>query len=211
MRLGIDLGHATCGAVVTGHDGHTVAQAIVGSRLGTAGALGAVLTALGPRAASAESVALVTDFARWPEHPRPVALLRIAPASHPALALFADWPERTRSSVESSTAVVVGGATVTGRPLARLDRSALEAFARRAAAEGQPVFAVWATGAPAHPEPELEAAAVIADAVPGADISLSYEIGPAGNARTPPSSTRPWRAGRRPWSRTRCTHCVRQG
>ncbi|MDW6066183.1 hydantoinase/oxoprolinase family protein [Streptomyces sp. FXJ1.4098] len=69
---------------------------------------------------------------------------------------------------------------MTGRPLAPLDRTAVAAFAGRARESGVSAFALCAAGAPARPAPELDAAAVIADAVPGAAISLSHEIGSAG-------------------------------
>ncbi|MGW3564180.1 hydantoinase/oxoprolinase family protein, partial [Streptomyces sp. NPDC000941] len=85
-----------------------------------------------------------------------------------------------RTAVGALSAVVAGGSAVTGRPLAPLDRTAVAAFVGRAREAGVSAFAVCAAGAPARPAPELDAAAVIADAVPGAAISLSHEIGSAG-------------------------------
>ncbi|MFK4267762.1 hydantoinase/oxoprolinase family protein [Streptomyces milbemycinicus] len=188
MKLGIDLGRATCAAVLVAGSGRVAAQAVVDSAPGTAGSLRRALAALGPLPAPVDSVALVTDFARQPPPPPPrqpswlrrVAVLRIAPASHPALAPLADWPTAARTAVGALSAVVTGGSAVTGRPLAPLDRTAVAAFAGRARQAGVSAFAVCAAGAPARPAPELDAAAVIADAVPGAAISLSHEIGSAG-------------------------------
>ncbi|MFE2167138.1 hydantoinase/oxoprolinase family protein [Streptomyces sp. NPDC059447] len=180
MRLAIDLGRATCVAVLVDRDGRTVAEAVVDSRPGAAQSVRDVLAELGPLAAAAESVALVTDLARRSPRPQRVALLRIAPTSHPALAPLADWPEAARAAVDALTARVPGGATLTGRPPAPLDRDAVAAFARRAREAGISAFAVCAAGAPAEPGPELDAAAALADTVPGAAISLSHEIGSVG-------------------------------
>ncbi|MGW3562442.1 hypothetical protein ACWDSL_00805 [Streptomyces sp. NPDC000941] len=91
MKLGIDLGRATCAAVLVAGSGRVAAQAVVDSAPGTAGSLRRVLAALGPLPAPVDSVALVTDFARQPPPQPPrqppwlrrVAVLRIAPASHP--------------------------------------------------------------------------------------------------------------------------------
>ncbi|MFD0078699.1 hydantoinase/oxoprolinase family protein [Streptomyces sp. NPDC127166] len=180
MRLGIDLGRATCVAVLLDHDGRTVADAVVDSRPGTAESVRGVLAELGPVASAAESVALVTDLARRPPRPERVALLRIAPTSHPALAPLADWPARARAAVDALTAVVPGGAMLTGRPPSPLNRAAAAAFAQRAEEAEISTFAVCAAGAPAEPGPELDAAAVLADTVPGAAISLSHELGSVG-------------------------------
>ncbi|MDW6066184.1 hypothetical protein SAZ11_60975 [Streptomyces sp. FXJ1.4098] len=114
MKLGIDLGRATCAAVLVAGSGRVAAQAVVDSAPGTAGSLRQVLAALGPLPAPVDSVALVTDFARQPPpHPsrlRRVAVLRIAPASHPALAPLADWPTAARTAVGALSAVVAGAA-----------------------------------------------------------------------------------------------------
>ncbi|MGP8297174.1 hydantoinase/oxoprolinase family protein [Streptomyces inhibens] len=180
MRLGIDLGRATCVAALLDRDGRLAAHAVVDSTAGTAESVRRVLAELGPLASAAESVALVTDLARRPHAVRRVALVRVASGSHPALAPLADWPAPARTAVDALTAVVAGGGTVTGGPAAPLDRSAVAAFARQARAADVSAFAVCAAGAPTHPGPELEAAAVLADVVPGATISLSHEIGSAG-------------------------------
>ncbi|HEY9369716.1 hydantoinase/oxoprolinase family protein [Streptomyces sp.] len=180
MRLAIDLGRATCVAVLVDRDGRTVAEAVVDSRPGAAESVRGVLAELGPLAPAAESVVLVTDLARRSPRPQRVALLRIAPTSHPALAPLADWPASARAAVDALTAQVPGGATLTGRPPAPLDRDAVAAFARRAREAEISAFAVCAAGAPAEPGPELDAAAALADTVPGAAISLSHEIGSVG-------------------------------
>ncbi|MEV0577337.1 hydantoinase/oxoprolinase family protein [Streptomyces sp. NPDC050392] len=172
MRLGIDVGRARTVAVAARADGAPVARAAVDSVPGLAGCLRSVLTALGPLSEPPRSVAVVTDLGRRPFDANPVAVLRIAPPSHPALAP-ARGPVRL-------TGRVAGGASVTGTPLAALDGDAVLAFARRAADEGVSAFAICAAGAPARPAPERAAAAAVAQLLPRAMLCLSHEIGSPG-------------------------------
>ncbi|MFF1400166.1 hypothetical protein ACFVZD_41145 [Streptomyces sp. NPDC058287] len=172
MRLGIDVGRATTVAVVARPDGDVVARATVDSVDGLGACLASVVAALGPLPAAPQSVTVVTDLARRPFTPNPVAVLRIAPPSHPALS-----PAAGRGWL---TCRVAGGASVTGTPLAALDAGAVAAFARRAAGAGVDDFAICAAGAPARPGPERAAAAAIAEVLPRASLSLSHEIGSAG-------------------------------
>ncbi|MFE7514032.1 hydantoinase/oxoprolinase family protein [Streptomyces sp. NPDC057540] len=180
MRLGIDVGHATSTAVLLDPAGQVLAEAVVDSVPRTDDCLRRALVALGPVPGPVGSVAVVTDLARRPPRPRPVAVLRLASGSHAALAPLADWPVPAREALGGLTAVVTGGSAVTGSPLGPLDREAVRAFATRARQAGVRVFALCAAGAPAGPGPELEAAAIVTATIPGAALSLSYEIGSAG-------------------------------
>ncbi|MEV6355731.1 hydantoinase/oxoprolinase family protein [Streptomyces hydrogenans] len=180
MRIGIDVGRATSTAVLVDAAGRVLAEAVVDSAPRTGLCVRRALAALGPLPGPVGAVAVVTDLARRPPRPRPVAVLRIAPGSHAALAPLADWPEAARTALGGLTGVVAGGSAVTGGSLGPLDRDGVAAFAARARDAGVRVFAVCAAGAPARPGPELDAAAVLAAAVPGAAISLSYETGAAG-------------------------------
>ncbi|MFJ5044164.1 hydantoinase/oxoprolinase N-terminal domain-containing protein [Streptomyces sp. NPDC088719] len=172
MRLGIDVGRATTVAVATRADGTVAARARVDSAPAFAASVRSVLAALGPLPGPAASVAVLTDLRHRPTDTRPVAVLRIAPPSHPALAP-ATGPARL-------TGRVAGGASVTGTPLAPLDREAVLAFARRAADAGVTAFAICAAGAPARPGSEHAAAAIVAEVLPRAALSLSHEIGSTG-------------------------------
>ncbi|MGW8886145.1 hydantoinase/oxoprolinase N-terminal domain-containing protein [Streptomyces sp. NPDC055749] len=173
MRLGIDVGRTTTAAVLVGPDGATAARAVVASAPSLDHSLHAVLDALdGSPYRTCRVVCLTTDLGRAPYTPSPVAVLRISPPSHPALGPTAHHHGLTR--------VVDGGSSLTGRPLAPLDRAGIEAFAQEAADASISSFAVCAAGSPARPEPELAAASVIARRLPGARITLSYEIGSPG-------------------------------
>jgi hypothetical protein len=73
--------------------------------------------------------------------------------------------------------IVQGGHSLTGDPMAPLDADAIGAFASSC---GLAHFVVTAAGSPMLADHELAAAEVIAAAVPGARITLSYEFGQAG-------------------------------
>ncbi|MFF6901029.1 hydantoinase/oxoprolinase family protein [Streptomyces hydrogenans] len=180
MRIGIDVGRATSTAVLVDAAGRVLAEAVVDSAPRTGLCVRRALAALGPLPGPVGAVAVVTDLARRPPRPRPVAVLRIAPGSHAALAPLADWPEAARTALGGLTGVVAGGSAVTGGSLGPLDRDGVAAFAARARDAGVRVFAVCAAGAPARPGPEPDAAAVLAATVPEASLSLSYETGAAG-------------------------------
>ncbi|MDJ1131336.1 hydantoinase/oxoprolinase family protein [Streptomyces iconiensis] len=186
MRLGIDIGRATSVAVLVERNGRVTAEAAVPSRAGAGASVTAVLQALGAAAPGClegngvEAVCLTTDFARVPAPLGPVAVLRISPGSHPALAPLTGWPDATARAVGGLSGVADGGSSMTGRQLAPLDRDAVREFAERAAAAGRNAFALCAAGAAARAAPELTAAEILAATVPGARISLSHEIGGSG-------------------------------
>ncbi|MFD8695464.1 hydantoinase/oxoprolinase family protein [Kitasatospora purpeofusca] len=198
MRLGVDVGRATTVAVLVAPGGQTVARAVVGSVPGIGDCLRAVLAALPEgRAGEVDAVALTTDLERGPLRLRPVATLRISPPCHPSLGPLAGWPERAVRAVGPLRRVVGGGSALTGRLLAPLDRVGVADFARQAAAEGVTAFAAAAAGALTRPAPELAAAEVIAEAVPGAEITLSHELGRSGlrereNTAVLNAALRPW-------------------
>ncbi|MGW1179884.1 hydantoinase/oxoprolinase family protein [Streptomyces drozdowiczii] len=180
MRLGIDVGRATTAAVLTGPAGRIAGRALADSAPTRAVSLRRVLAGLGRLPAPIGAVAVVCDLGRRPVAWRRVAVLRIAPGAHPALGPFVGWPDAARAAVAGPHLVVTGGSSLTGRPLATLDRRAVAGFARRAREAGITAFAVCAAGAPGAPGPELEAAQVIAENAPDAVLSLSYEIGSPG-------------------------------
>ncbi|KUJ68257.1 hypothetical protein ACZ90_20235 [Streptomyces albus subsp. albus] len=194
------MGRATTVAVLVAPGGQTVARAVVGSVPGLGDCLRAVVAALPDgRATEVDAVSLTTDLDRGPLRLRPVAVLRIAPPCHPALGPLAGWPRRVARAVGPLSRVVRGGSALTGRPLAPLDRAGVVDFARQAAAEGVAAFAVAAAGALTRPDPELAAAEAIADTVPGAEITLSHEIGRSGlrereNTTVLNAALQPWAA-----------------
>ncbi|MEU7857440.1 hypothetical protein [Nonomuraea sp. NPDC049141] len=102
------------------------------------------------------------------EQAAPVAAIRVGGPCPPSLA-----PRLQRGKA----IIVRGGHDLTGRPLAPLDLSSVRRFAADC---GLTDFAVTATGSPVLADHELQVAAAIADEVPGARITLSYEYGRCG-------------------------------
>ncbi|MGW2077442.1 hypothetical protein ACWCOW_11020 [Streptomyces sp. NPDC001939] len=182
MRLGIQVGRGTTAAVLTeaGPGGPVVARAVVPSAPTVAACLRRVLARLGAPPDRVRTVALVTDLARRPAALQRVAAVRISPDFHAALGPFVGWRQTVVDAVAGPYETVAGGSSVTGQPLAPLDRRAVAAFASRARSAGITGFALSAAGAPTDPGPELEAAEIIAVAVPDAVLSLSHEIGSPG-------------------------------
>ncbi|MFC7642458.1 hypothetical protein ACFQX6_17005 [Streptosporangium lutulentum] len=169
MILGVDLGrHATVTVAV---HGNVLTEVRVAT--GASGAVPVVTYPDGARRAPsatprAAAVAVDMDGVRR----APVAAIRVAGPCPPGLGPMVGWPE------DSGVATVVrGGHSLTGRPVAELDTAAVARFAAEC---GLTDFAVTATGSPVLPHHELAVAEIIADEVPGARITLSYEFGRAG-------------------------------
>ncbi|MFI6478775.1 hypothetical protein ACIBH1_12645 [Nonomuraea sp. NPDC050663] len=139
----------------------------------SAPALEAALRDTLARAPGLKAVCLAVDLP--PGHGAPVAAVRIGGPCPPALAPRLGIGHTTATG--SVATIVRGGHDLTGRPLAPLDLPALRHFALTC---GLRDFAVTATGSPVLADHELQAAAAIADEVPGARITLSYEYGRAG-------------------------------
>jgi hypothetical protein len=99
----------------------------------------------------------------------PVAVIRVGGPCPEVLRPLVGWPEGSGVAV-----IVRGGHSLTGRPLAPLDTAAVRRFA---ATCGLVDFAVTATGSPVLAEHELAVAGIVAEQVPGARITLSYEFG----------------------------------
>jgi hypothetical protein len=165
MIIGIDLGrHATVTVAVQGD---------VLAEVQVAGAVPAMTYPAGVRRALSmtprvAAVAVDLDGVRR----APVAAIRVAGPCPPGLGPMVGWPEGSGVAT-----VVRGGHSLTGRPIAELDT---DAVARFAAECGLTDFAVTATGSPVLSHHELAVAEIIADEVPGARITLSYEFGRTG-------------------------------
>ncbi|MFB4291341.1 hypothetical protein ACBI99_27080 [Nonomuraea sp. ATR24] len=124
-----------------------------------------------PRAArGARAVCVAVDLDGAPL--APVAAIRVGGPCPEVLKPLVGWPEGS-----GVAAIVRGGHSLTGRPLAPLDTEAVRRFAEGC---GLSDFAVTATGSPVLADHELAVASIVAEAVPGARITLSYEFGGRG-------------------------------
>jgi N-methylhydantoinase A/oxoprolinase/acetone carboxylase beta subunit len=110
----------------------------------------------------------------------PVAAIRIALPMGDGVPPFAGWPSDALEAVKGSARMTEGGAYFNGRDYRALDAEGVRRAARDAAAQGITCFAVSATFSPIRPDIEAKARAIILDAVPGALVTLSSDIGGVG-------------------------------
>ncbi len=109
-----------------------------------------------------------------------VGILRLCGASTRALPPMIDWPDRLRELVDGGAALVDGGVNFDGSPLAPLDASAIRMACRKWRAKGVRAVAICSVFALVDARMETEAAAIVAEEMPDAAISLSHRIGRTG-------------------------------
>jgi len=109
-----------------------------------------------------------------------VGALRIGLPASASLPPFIDWPEDLAALVRGEAHMVAGGHEYDGRPIVPLDASAIRDAARRMAGAGLTSIGVTSVFSPLTAECEQEAGRILADEIPGADITLSHELGRIG-------------------------------
>lgn len=109
-----------------------------------------------------------------------VGALRLGMPASASLPPFCDWPEDLAALVRGHVGMVEGGHEYDGRPFMPLDRDAVRREARLMREAGLTSVAVSAIFSPLDPSHEQEAAAIVAEAMPGAAITLSSDLGRIG-------------------------------
>lgn len=109
-----------------------------------------------------------------------VAIVRLGYPATRAVPPMCDWPTRLRSAIEHQWYLCHGGYEFDGRQLTPLDPAELRRVGEQIARAGLQSVAVVGVFASVNPEAEREAAAILADALPGVPISISSEIGRTG-------------------------------
>src|SRR5690606_35236931 len=90
------------------------------------------------------------------------------------------WPERLRAIVDGGAALVGGGVNYDGSEIAPLDAGAIRAACRGWRDRGVGSVAICSVFALVDPRMENEAAAIVAEEMPDAAISLSHRVGRTG-------------------------------
>jgi N-methylhydantoinase A/oxoprolinase/acetone carboxylase beta subunit len=188
-RIGIDVGGTNTDAVLI--DGSRVLAAVKTAT--TADVLGGVRAALSQLLAQGnyggdpgEIAAVVigtTHFTNAVIERRSlqrVGALRIGLPASASLPPFIDWPEDLASIVRGQIHMVAGGHEYDGRPIVPLDVGAIRDAARRMADNGLTSVGVTSIFSPLTAECEQEAGRILAEEMPGADITLSHELGRIG-------------------------------
>ncbi len=110
----------------------------------------------------------------------PVAAIRVALPMGDGVPPFAGWPDDALSSVRGTVDMIQGGSYFNGRDYRAIDEQGVRRAARDAAAKGIKCFAISATFSPIRPDIEAKARAIVMDAVSGAWVTISSDIGGIG-------------------------------
>jgi len=109
-----------------------------------------------------------------------VAAIRIGLPTGRGLPPGAGWPADILSALGDHTYLLPGGYLYDGKPLAPLDREAMHACVEDIAKKGLSNIAISSAFSPANPEPEIEMAEMLREAIPAATITMSHTIGRLG-------------------------------
>jgi len=112
-----------------------------------------------------------------------VGSLRLCGRATRALPPMIDWPDDLRRRIDGGSSLVGGGLNYDGSPIASLDRTGIRAACRDWRARGIEAVAICSVFAMVDARMEIEAAAIVAEELPGAAISLSHRIGRNGLLR----------------------------
>ncbi|MGI8553492.1 MAG: hydantoinase/oxoprolinase N-terminal domain-containing protein [Dehalococcoidia bacterium] len=187
MRIGIDVGGTNTDAVLM--DGLQVLGKIKTPT--TADVTGGITTALGrllgdtglePTRVTALMIGTTHFTNAIVERRRlqPVAALRLGLPATAALPPMVDWPHDLRESIGHTWRLLHGGNEFDGRVLTPFDEQEVRQAAREVAQRGITAIAITSVFSPVTSACEEQAAAVVAEEIPGAAITLSNEIGRIG-------------------------------
>jgi N-methylhydantoinase A/oxoprolinase/acetone carboxylase beta subunit len=110
----------------------------------------------------------------------PIAVIRLGAPATESLPPLVDWPDDLAAMVRGHYEILPGGHEFDGSELSALDPAALRAAARRIKEKGLRSVAVSAVFSPINTGSEDAAAAILADELPDADITLSHNVGRIG-------------------------------
>ena len=187
MRIGIDVGGTNTDAVLM--DGRTVvgwakSPTTRDVSSGITNVLTTLLTETQVTPGAIRAVMLgTTHFTNAVVERRNLsrtAVLRIGLPATAALRPFVDWPQDLVQAIGGVSYLVHGGYEFNGRPIAPLNTDEIREAARKIRDQGIACIGVSSVFSPVNPDQEQQAAAILAEEIPGARISLSHEIGRIG-------------------------------
>jgi N-methylhydantoinase A/oxoprolinase/acetone carboxylase beta subunit len=109
-----------------------------------------------------------------------VAALRLGMPAAASLPPFCDWPADLAEIVRGGVWMVEGGPEYDGRPFMPFDGDGVRRAAREMKAKGLTAVAISSIYSPLDPSHERDAAAIVAEEVPGAVITCSSDLGRIG-------------------------------
>ncbi|MEX0344344.1 MAG: hydantoinase/oxoprolinase N-terminal domain-containing protein [Rhizobiaceae bacterium] len=187
MRIGVDVGGTNTDAVVM--NGNEVVAAIKAPTTedvesGIVSAVGEVLRQADIDTAMIESVMIgTTQFTNaFVERKRlvEVGILRLALPATTSLKPLVDWPRDLVEKVGTNVAMAHGGYEFDGREISALRPDEISDAAKAFEREGLTSIAISSVFAPMNQEMENKAADIVASEIPGAQVTLSSNIGRIG-------------------------------
>ena len=187
LRIGVDVGGTNTDAALL--DGTQVLATVKASTTadvtsGVGTAIRAVLSQARVAAGSVNAVMIgTTHFLNAVvegRHLEKVGVLRLCGASTRSLPPLIDWPDTLRGIVDGGAALVDGGVNYDGSEIAPLDGAAIRKACLDWRARGIRAIAICSVFALVDPRMENEAAAIVAEEMPDAAISLSHRVGRTG-------------------------------
>jgi N-methylhydantoinase A/oxoprolinase/acetone carboxylase beta subunit len=187
IRIGVDVGGTNTDAALL--RGTTVLATIKTATTadvtgGVEAAIQAVLTAGGLAGSEVGAVMIgTTHFLNAvveERHLQRVGVLRLCGRATRSLRPMVDWPSGLRALVDGGSALVGGGVHFDGAAIAPLDGPAIREACRSWKAAGIGAVAICSVFALVDARMEQQAAAIVAEEMPGVSISLSHRIGRTG-------------------------------
>jgi len=187
MRIGIDVGGTNTDAVLM--DGRTVLGAAKTPTSpnvtdGIVNALRRLIeqTKLQPSDITAVMLGTThfTNAVVERRHLSPTAAIRLALPATEALPPMTDWPADLREALGNHCYLVHGGYEFDGRTIAPIDAAEIRGAAGRIRDLGIKAVAISCVFSPLNAEQEQQAAAIVREVIPDANITLSTAIGRIG-------------------------------
>jgi N-methylhydantoinase A/oxoprolinase/acetone carboxylase beta subunit len=187
MRIGVDVGGTNTDAVLV--DGRKVVAAAktpttLGVTSGITGAIGSLVESSGVAVERVQAVMIgTTHFTNAVVEARrlaPTGVIRLGLPATAALPPMVGWPEPLRRALGGHARLAHGGHEFDGRRISRVDADELRRIAHEFEELGVRTVAIASVFSPVNAEAEQEAAAALDEALPGAAVSLSHEIGRIG-------------------------------
>jgi len=185
-RIGIDVGGTNTDAVLIGQGGveHSIKTPTMPD---VSSGVVASIRALAKKASALDHVSGVmigtTHFINAVVQRRELArvgAIRLGSPATDAMPPFCDWPTDLAALVNGGVWLIEGGRDYDGRPFLPLDRAALRKAAREIQARGITSIAISGMFSPLDPTEELEAADIVREIVPDAQITCSHSLGRIG-------------------------------
>ena len=184
LRIGVDVGGTNTDAVVM--DGRSVVASIKAATTedvmgGVIAALDGVLRQSGVAPGDVDVMMIgTTHFTNAVVQRRdlaPTAAVRLGLPATASLPPMVDWPDDLRSAIGNHVYMAHGGHEFDGRIISPLDPDELRRIGADIAAKGIRSIAISSVFSPVNTEMEEEAERLLAEAVPGAHITQSADIG----------------------------------